>query len=174
MYFIDKFYFKRIKYNLVNKFIYNNKQNKIPKIENISIIFNSKTGDIKKILSGMLAFELVANQKGNIITSKSNSISIKFRKGNSVSCRLTIKKQNILSFFSIILFNILPKQKKFIDKKKINRNAFSYTIVDSIKVLKLEKYYYFFNHIPKLSITIITNTENIKEMTVFFKLLKFF
>lgn len=172
MYFVENFYFKTVKYNLINKFIFS-KQKTIPKLKKISLNFNSKTADIKKLLSGLLAFELVINQKGNIIITKNNNISIKIRKGNPVSCKLAIKKQNLLKFYSFILFNILINHKIKINIG-IKKNAISYTINDSVKILKLKKYYYFFNTIPKLNITIITNTKNSKEIKFFFKLFKFF
>ena len=175
MHFIKKFYFETIKYNLINKFIYN-KQKNFSEIQNISISFSSEGNNIKKLLSGMLALELVINQKGTIIPSKNNGVSIKIHKGNPVSCKLAIKKQNLLNFLSFIIFSSLPKQ-KYLDKKTIKteiKNAISYTIVDSIKVLKLEKHYYFFNNIPKLNITVITNTKNVKEINFFFKLFKIF
>jgi len=172
MYFVESFYFKTVKYNLINKFIYS-KQKTIPKLKKISLNFNSKTADIKKLLSSLLAFELVTNQKGNIIVSKTINISIKIRKGNPVSCKLAIKKQNLLKFYSFILFNILVNHKIKINTG-IKKNTISYTINDSVKILKLEKYYYFFNTIPKLNITIIMNIKNSKEIKFFFKLFKFF
>lgn len=175
MHFMKVFYSRTIKYKMINKFTYS-KQKKLPKLQKIFFTFNLKKTDIKKLLSSLLVFELVVNQKGTFIISKSSNISIKIYKTNFIGCKLTIKKQNLLKIFFNILFNILIKQ-KHLDKTKINigiqKNNISYTIVDSIKILNLEKYYYFFNSIPKLNITIITNTKNIKEINFFFKLFKF-
>ena len=48
MHFLENFYFKTLKYDLINKFIYKN-TTKLPKLKKIILNFGSKTADIKQL-----------------------------------------------------------------------------------------------------------------------------
>lgn len=175
MHFIENFYFKTLKYDLLNKFMYNN-THKLPKLKKIILNFGSKTANIKQLSSGLLAFELIANQKGTLTTTKKSNILLKIRKGNPTGCKLTLQKYNLFNIFRKTLFEIFPKLKNFngfIQSRKIKKNAFSYEIHDTFSFSELEGHYYFFNNLPKLDITIITTTQNRKELIFLLKSLQF-
>lgn len=173
MHYLKKFYNKTIKYELINKFIYNN-TNKLPKIEKIILNFGCKTADIKQLSSGLLALELITSQKGKLTTTRHSNILFKIRKGNPTGCKVTLSKFQILNFISTIMIEILPKLKNFSGfSKKNNKNVFSYKLTETFSFSELENHYYLFNSLPNLNITIITNSKTKEEMLVLLNSFKF-
>jgi large subunit ribosomal protein L5 len=175
MHFLENFYFKALKYDLANKFVYDN-TNKIPKLKKIILNFGSKTADIKQLSSGLLAFELIANQRGILTKTKKSNILLKIRKGNPTGCKLTLQKYNLFNLFKKTIFEVFPKLKNFngfTQNRKIKKNTFSYELHDTFSFSELEGHYYFFNNLPKLDITIITTAKNKKELIFVLKSLQF-
>lgn len=175
MHFLENFYFKTLKYDLINKFVYNN-TNKLPKLKKIILNFGSKTADIKQLSSGLLAFELIANQKGILTTTKKSNILLKIRKGNPTGCKLTLQKYNLFNLFKKTIVEVFPKLKNFngfTQTRKIKKNAFSYELHDTFSFSELEGHYYLFNNLPKLDITIITTAKDKKELIFILKSLQF-
>lgn len=170
MYFLENFYLANIKYCLINKFIYF-QTNKLPKFKTIVLNFDSKTSNnIKIIFSGLLAFELIAKQKG-MLTTKSFGLAVKIKKGSLVGCKLILKKHRLLKMFSYFLFNIFPKLKQ--GSLCINQNSAFCKISETFTFFKLESYYYFFNNLPNINFTVVVTGENKKRNLFFFKLFYF-
>jgi large subunit ribosomal protein L5 len=171
MHFLEKFYSKTIKYNLVNKFLYKTTKN-IPKLKKITLNFGCQTADIKQLSSSLLAFELIANQKGSLTKTKHSNILFKIRKGNPTGCKITLSNYNSYNFLSKMICEIFPRLKNFSgfnSIKKIKKNAFSYECHETFAFKELESHYYLFNKLPKLNITIITNTKNKNELILLLK-----
>lgn len=168
MYFLEKFYNKTIKYDIINKLMFNNTK-KLPKIEKIILSFSYKTTDLKVLSSSLLALELITNQKGTITKAKKSNILFKIRKGSPIGCKITLRKKQFYSFLFKTLTEILPRLKNFegfYQKKTSKKNIFSYEIYDTFTFLELENHYYLFNNLSKLSITIVTNSYT-KEQLIF-------
>jgi large subunit ribosomal protein L5 len=175
VHFIEHFYFKTLKYDLINKYIYAS-ADKLPKLKKIILNFGFKTADVKQLSAGLLAFELIANQKGTITTTTKSNILLKIRKGNPTGCKLTLQKYNLFDFMKKLVMEVFPKLKNFngiTPTRKIKKNAFSYEIHDTFSFFDLEGHYYYFNNLPKLDITIIITTKNKKEFLFILKSLQF-
>lgn len=125
MHFLKSFYLTSIKYQLTNKFNYQ-KISKLPKIKKIVLNFGSKKINTKELFSGLLAFELIANQKGLLTTVKNASVTLQIRKGIPSGCKLTLQKNNLFRMFADLLLTILPKKKQ--NKFNLNKNSISYKI----------------------------------------------
>lgn len=166
MHFLEHFYLKTLKYDLINKFLYKSTK-RLPRLKKIILNFGCKTNEIKHLASSLLALELITNQKSNMTTTKRSNILLKIRKGNPTGCKITLRKTKMFNCFYKLLVEILPKLKKFEGFKvnrKIKKNAFSYELHDTFNFQELEEHYYLFNNLPKLYITIVTNTETKKEL----------
>lgn len=173
MHFLEKFYNKTLKYDLINKFLYNKTKN-LPKLKKIILNFGCKTADIKQLASSLLAIELIVNKKGNLTKTKYPNILLKIRKGNPTGCKVTLYNYQMFDFFSIMLIEILPNLKNFSGfnvSKKAKRNIFSYTLYETFCFSELKNHYYLFNNLPKLNITLITNSKTKEELV--FLLLSF-
>ena len=175
MHYLKNFYFKTVKYNLINKFRYK-KIKKLPKLKKIVLNFISITPDIKKLFSGLLALELIGNQKGILIVKKNTIISIKNCKNTFVDCKITLQKYNLFKVFANTVLKTIPKLKdvdKFNLNKRVKKNTVSYKFHNTFSFSELEKHYYFFNTLPKLIINLLTTAENEKELEFFFRLFQF-
>nr|WDD39304.1 ribosomal protein L5 [Gomphonema parvulum] len=174
MHFLTKFYNKNLKYELINKFIYN-KSNTVPKLKKIILNFGCKTADLKQLSSSLLAIELITNNKGVMTKTKKANILFKIRKGNPTGCKVILSKFNAYNFLSKLIIEIFPKLKNFSgfsSNKKIKINAVTYDLHETFAFKELENHYYLFNNLSKLNITIVTNTKNKEEMIFLLKSLQ--
>lgn len=175
MHFLTKFYNKNLKYELINKFIYN-KTNNIPELKKIILNFGCKTADLKQLSSSLLAIEFITNKKGVMTKTKKSNILFKIRKGNPTGCKVVLSGLNAYNFLSKLIVEIFPKLKNFskIDfSKKIKKNALSYYLHETFSFKELENHYYLFNNLSKLHITIVTNAKSNKEMIFLLKSFQF-
>jgi large subunit ribosomal protein L5 len=171
MHFLEKFYCKTLKYELINKFIYNDTKN-MPKLKKIILNFGCKTAEIKQLSSSLLAIELITNQKGTLNQTKHSNILFKIRKGNPTGCKVTLSRFKMFNFFSRTLTEVFPKLKNFTGFKmtrKIKKSVFSYELHDTFSFSELEGHYYLFNNLPKLDITVVTNSTTKKEFIFMLK-----
>ena len=70
-------------------------------------------------------------------------------------------------FFLKLITEILPNLKNFEGinfKKSITNSNFSFTLKNLVTFKELETYFYLFEKLPPLNITIITNTSTKKEL----------
>jgi large subunit ribosomal protein L5 len=158
---------RKIKYNLVNKFVYKNTK-KLPQLKQIVLNFGCKEDTkLGSIAPSLLAIELVTKQKGAFTITKHSNILRKTRKGNPVGCKVSLRKQKMLIFLEKLLFETFTKIKSFDGialSKKVKGNAFSFQIYDTFSFSELEEHYYLFNNLPKLDITFVTNAQVREEM----------
>ena len=175
MHFLEHFFFKTLKYDLINKFVFID-ADKLPKLKKIILNFGFKTADMKQLSSGLLALELITNQKGILTTTTKSNILLKVRKGYPTGSKLILQKYNLFNFLKRIVMEIFPKLKNFngiTQGRKIQKNAFSYEIYDTFSFSDLESHYYCFNNLPKLDITIVTTTKSKNELLFILKSLQF-
>lgn len=171
MNFLKQFYYKTVKYDLINKFSYKNTK-ELPILKKIVLNFNCKSIEIKQLSTCLLALELITNQKGLLIVSKKPHLSLKIRKGNPIGCKVTLKNSNMFFFLSKLIIQIFPKLKNFkgfIIKKKSKKNSFSFELLDIFNFKELEDQYHLFYNLPKLNITLVTNSKTVEELLFIFK-----
>lgn len=175
MHFLLNFYKKRITYDLLNKFYYKNTK-KIPKLKKIILNFECKTTEMISIAICLLAIEIITHQKGTLIKTKRPHILLKIRKGQPIGCKVILREIKMIHYFSKILTEFFPNLQNFYGFKlikKLNSNFFSYIIKETASLNELENHYYLFYKLPKLKITIITNTSSAKEFAFFLNSFKF-
>lgn len=164
MHFLEKFYYKTLKYDLINKFNYKNTKT-LPNLKTVILNFGCKTADIKQLASCLLALELITNQKGVLTKTKCSKILFKTRKGNPTGCKVTLNKFNSFKFLELSTVEIFPKLKNFtgLNNKNLKKNTFSYKLNDTFNFFGLEKNFHLFNNLPKLDVSIVSanfNEEN--------------
>lgn len=171
---IKNYYEKTVKYDLINKFFYK-KIKEIPKLKKINLNFGCSNFDIKSLASTMLALEIITYKQGKLTKLMKSDVLLKIRKGYPVGCSLTLNKNNSYNFFLKLINEVFPKLKEF-KGLLINKNqkvtSFSFTIKELVTFNKLETHFYLFSNLPKLNITIITNTKTHKELIYLLKTLK--
>ena len=172
---IKHFILRTLKHDLTNKFLYKTTK-KIPIIKKITLNFGCKTTELKRLSSSLLALELITSKKGKLTTTKKPNIVLKIRKGNPVGCKVTLQNKKMFTFLEKIFINIFPNIKNFTSiklNKSINTNTFSYEISDPLNFSELEEHYYLFYTLPKLGISISTNSKSKEELLFIFRSIKF-
>lgn len=174
MHFLDYFYMKTLKFDLINKFHYTELKN-LPKLKKIVLNFSCKTTDLKMLATNLLALELITKQRGKLTVSKRSNLLLKIRKGNPTGCSLTLKKTYRMPFFSKSFHEIFPKVKDFKGipvHRAVKKNTFSFTIKDTLNFSELTEHYYLFNSLSSLNISIVTVGNTEKEMLFLFRSLQ--
>lgn len=173
MRFLENFYIKTLKHDLMNKFIYDNSK-KLPYITKIILNFGCKNNNIKNVAASLLALELITRRKGKMTFTNHSNIQLKIRKGNPAGCTVTLRKKQMLNFFSRMLTEIFSNLKDFSGFKSAkNIKAFSYEISDIFSFQELEDHYDLFNVLSSLNITLVLNTKSKEELIFIFNSLKF-
>ena len=78
MHFLNYFYTKTLKFDLINKFYYTDLK-KLPKLKKIVLNFSCKTIELKTIATHLLALELITGKKGTITLSKRPNLFLKIQ-----------------------------------------------------------------------------------------------
>jgi large subunit ribosomal protein L5 len=166
---LNQLFKKNLKYNLLNRFHYR-KTKHFPKLEKIVLNFGLKTTETKQLINSLLVLELITKQKATLTVTKYSNILLKIRKGNPIGCKVTLRKNSALNFLDKMSDEIFPKFKNtkqfFKISKKIKKNNFSYNLHEIFNFQELENKFYLFTNLPKLDITLITNSK-IKEELIF-------
>lgn len=166
MHYLEDFYTKNLKFDLINKFFYKNVK-KLPKLKKIVLNFGCKTTNIKTIATNLLALEFICGKNGSLRTAKQPNLVLKIKKGNPTGCILTLNNNSKINFIAKILTETLTKIKQLDGLKlKSEKSCLSYTIKNSFNFTCLEDHYYLFNNLSNLNITIITDCSR-KEETLF-------
>jgi len=174
MNFLNCFYHKTLKFDLINKFYYTNLK-KLPKLTKVVLSSNCRTTELKPLATHLLALELVTNQRGKITLSKKPNLVLKIKKGSPTGCKLTLKKSFVLDFLSKNLNEIFPKIKNFkgiIIHKEKTAKACLLVIKTTIGFNELSEHYQLFNNLVSFDLSFITNTETAEEIVFFFKSLQ--
>lgn len=174
MHFLNYFYTKTLKFDLINKFHYTDLK-KLPKLKKVILNFSCKTTELKTLAIHLLALELITTQKGTLTVSKHPNLLLKIRKGNPTGCKLTLKKTSILSFLSKSLNEIFPKIKNFDGiavHKKVEKTTLSFTIKDTLNFSEITENYSLFNNLIKLSLSFVTTVKEKEEMLFLLKSLQ--
>lgn len=174
MHFINYFYKRTLKFDLINKFYYTNLK-KLPKLKKIVLSFGCKTTELKSLASSLLALELIAKQKGILTVSKRPNLLLKIRKGNPAGCKLSLKNSSMLNFFSKSFNEVFSKIKNFDGitiHQKVEKTFVSFVIRDTLNFSELTNHYYLFNNLSNLNLSFVTSSGEKEEMLFLLKSLQ--
>ena len=174
MHFLNYFYLKTLKLDLINKFHYRDLK-ELPKLKQIVLNFSCKTTELKTLATHLLALELICNQKGITTVSRRPNLLLKIRKGNPTGCKITLRKTSILNFLAKNLNDTFSKTKNFngiIINHKIKKGTLSFSIKNTLTFSALAKHYYLFNNMSNFDLAFVTNVKTKEEMFFLLKSLQ--
>ena len=174
MHFLNYFYKRTLKFDLINKFYYTDLK-KLPRLKKVILNFSCKTTELKSLATNLLALELITNQNGILTVSKRPNLLLKIRKGNPAGCKLSLKKASMLNFFSKSLNEVFSRIKSFdgiIVNQKVERTVISFVIKDTLNFSELTEHYYLFNNLSNLNLSFITSVEKKEELLFLLKSLQ--
>ena len=177
MFFIKTYFYKILKYDLVNAFYYKNLM-QVPKIEKMILNFGYQKSNFKYLISSLLALEFLSTKKGKITKSKHLNIFLKIKKGNPVGCKVILRKAPMY-FFYVKLKTCLHSKTKHRQIPPVRQNlkqinSLTFQLKNPLNFPELESQFQFFKHIPKLDITLVTSSKSQKELIFLLKSIKFF
>lgn len=158
-----------ISYDLITKFNYKNSF-ELPDIQDISINLSSISlaNEKKKIISLLLAIELITGQKGKIITSKKNKIHLKIKEGMVVGCKVTLNKKNSYLFLDTLITMVLPNLNDFkgFHFNKKSKSILSFSIENLLHFPELRDEFLNFSNLPPINVTIRTTSKKLEESRI--------
>jgi large subunit ribosomal protein L5 len=163
---LENYYKQVIKYDLINKFFYNQLKD-IPELKKIILNFGCKSFEIKNIAAALLSLELITTKQATVTKSKRANLLLKIRKGYPVGCMVILTKNKMYEFFFKLLTEVFPNLKELKGikvSKNLKNKSFSMTLLDLINFKELEKQFYLFTNLPPLNIILVTNTKSRKEL----------
>ena len=170
MQFLNYHYKNTIKYDLQNKFNYNN-LDKLSKLKKIILSFKCKEIDMHKIATLLLALELITTQKSCIVAIKRTKNFIKLKKGYPAKCQVILRKSVMYDFLIKCLIEIFPKIQDFsnLQINLVSSNIIIYSFIKTAVNLTELNQGPIFKKLPKLDIKILTETNSINELKFLIK-----
>jgi len=166
-------YYKRIiKQDLINKFIFYNKN--LTEIKKITLNFGCKNFTVHKFATTMLALEIITCKRSTITTAKKPNVLLKIRKGQPAGCKVTLKNKEIDFFLIKLNSEILPKLKIF---SGFNTNSQTFNLFfqlpgNQIMLKEFDYQYPLFADLPTLDIYIFVNSKHKEKISFLTKSIK--
>jgi ribosomal protein L5 len=164
MTFINHYYSKVLKYDLINKFQYYN-VSKVPTLKKIILSYPFQNFNIKKIIACLQMLEFIVGKKVLVLSTKKPIIFLKIKKGFPSGCKIVLKNNLLNASFIKIIFEILPhiEQAPFNLSLK-NKNFLSVTLSKSFFTSELNAFYIYFKEIPTINLSFVFNTSTVEEL----------
>ena len=127
----DSYYRQVISQDLIYKQNYHNIM-ELPKIEKLVINSTSKSfiEDRKNITKTLLGLEMICGQKLKISTALKSIAGFKIRQGQTIGCKVTLRKHCLSGFLDKLILVILPRFNNFTGKKIPIDNHYSIGLTD--------------------------------------------
>ena len=111
---VDPFYREIISQDLIYKQNYANVM-ELPKIEKLVVNSTSKSfvEDRKNIISTLLGLGMICGQKHKISSAEKSIAGFKIRQGQTIGCKVTLRKDSQNIFIEKLLLVILPRFNNF-------------------------------------------------------------
>lgn len=100
-----------------------NSQSIIPKSIIINVCSNKAVMDKRRLISILLALELITGQKGLLTKAKYSLATFRLKKGMEIGVKITLKKSNMWYFLDKLIHIIIPSLVYF---SKLKDNRISY------------------------------------------------
>jgi len=173
MHFLENYNKNIVQYDLVNKFNYRNTKH-LPALKKIVLSLSCRNSNLKELATIFLSLELVAAQKGGVLTTtRKSNILLKIRKGQPVGCKLVLRRALMYRFVSKLLIQDSLELKLKKRKACFKAKALPYKLKNLLIFPELEKNYYLFNKLPSLSVIFVTNGTSSIELAFLLKSLKY-
>lgn len=174
MFFFDMYFQQIMKYDTVNAFYFNNLE-QIPKLQTIVLNFGYQKSNFKLLISGLLALEFITSKKSKITRSKHLNVLLKIRQGNPVGCKIVLRKKIMQQFYLKLITSVFTKLKHPQSTQfQQNYKSISIVVQNPLLFMELESHYEFYKDIPKLDITLVTNSKSKNELFFLLKSIKIF
>ena len=166
-----KHYYNRvICQDFLNKFFYKNCM-ELPFLKKIVLRFIISQSSLKNFLPAITGMLLVSNQKPFLKISKKVKIRLQLKGGVAGSCLVDLRGKEKYFFLEKLIFFIIPRLKDF--KYTIHKTHINFDVDNIFLFKELEKGYEYFQHLPKLNVSLFFQSTIKSEILVFLSSIKF-
>jgi large subunit ribosomal protein L5 len=164
-----KYHYKNIiKHDFLLKYGYKHSYN-IPKLKKVILSFGTKDiSSLASLLKIINILELISLNTVTVTCSKTSNISLKFREGTIVGCKITLRNNSMHLFLFKLTLLILPKFRQFEGLKSVitknHSKSFSFTIRNVSIFSSLDNQYSLFVGLPKLYVSVVSSSTNEAEI----------
>ena len=137
----------------------------LPKIEKLVINSTSKSfiEDRKNITKTLLGLEMISGQKLKISTALKSIAGFKIRQGQTIGCKVTLRKHSLSGFLDKLILVILPRFNNFTGKEIKLDNHYSIGVTDLLLFPELEKTVSLFENLRGLDLSFVMRKRNLHE-----------
>ena len=162
-------YVKVLKQDFLTKFNYENSL-QIPSLKKTVLSFGVTPSTLRNLLPSLGALFLVSSQKPCLVACKRPNLTLKFKGGAAIGCKLDLRGKDQFLFFEKLVLCILPRLKNF-HYTVANNNVFFK--IDNLFLFKeIEKEYDYFQDLSDLSVNLTFKAQTSQEVLVFLHALK--
>lgn len=160
----DSYYREVISQDLIYKQNYHNIM-ELPKIEKLVINSTSKSfiEDRKNITKTLLGLEMICGQKLKISTALKSIAGFKIRQGQTIGCKVTLRKHSLSGFLDKLILVILPRFNNFTGKEILIDNHYSIGLTDLLLFPELETFFSLFENLRGLDLSFVMRKRNMDE-----------
>jgi len=152
-----------VQYDLTNKFYYKSYKN-LPKVKFIVLNLTYSKIRFKTVIVSLLFLELITNKKGKLFNKNIQTINLKVKKGSLIGCRLIMSKKLMFCFLvRLQLDRFLKNRTSWLVKYKSSKTI--YRCTNLLLFFELSQNYSMFNRFQSLTVSIVTSTKTINELT---------
>jgi len=170
---MKKYYMENVIPYMMQKFSYKNVM-QVPRLEKIVLNVGMAEGatDIKILDSALEELAAITGQKGVITRAKSSIANFKLRKGQTIGCKVTLRKDRMYEFLERFISFSLPRIRDFrgVSKKNFDGRG-NYTLGITEQLIFPEINYDKILKMHGMSISFVTTSKSDEEA---FELLKAF
>lgn len=137
----------------------------LPKIEKLVINSSSKSfiEDRKNITKTLLGLEMISGQKLKISTALKSIAGFKIRQGQTIGCKVTLRKHSLSGFLDKLILVILPRFNNFTGKEIKLDNHYNIGVTDLLLFPELEKTVSLFENLRGLDLSFVMRKRNLHE-----------
>ena len=160
----DSYYREVISQDLIYKQNYHNIM-ELPLIEKLVINSTSKKfiEDRKNITKTLIGLEMICGQKLKISTALKSIAGFKIREGQTIGCKVTLRKHSLSGFLEKLILVILPRFNNFTGKKRNIDNHYTIGLTDLLLFPELETCFSLFENLRGLDLSFVMRKGNINE-----------
>lgn len=163
------YYREIVSQDLIYKQNYRNTM-ELPKIERLVIHSTSKRfiEDRKNITKTLLGLEMICGQRCKISTAQRSIAGFKIREGQTIGCKVTLRKQALFGFLDKYILVILPRflpqvSLSLTEKKQLVDNHYSIGLTDLLLFPELENLFSLFENLRGLDLSFVVCKKNSDE-----------
>ena len=137
---------------------------KLPVLLEVHLQFQLRSFDSQLLIMALAALEIITHNKCSITKTKTSNVTLKFRKGSPIGCKVALRKFKALTFIIMLIDTFSLENKDC--KLGIGPKGFCLEqhVSKVLNIPGLEGNYHFFRQLGNLRIKFLTTSKTKNEL----------